>query len=150
MNEEWELINLEVTTGGLAQYVPIEARRTSENFFQIVSSPLDEHIGSYKEGDVVRCAWRYYGHGFDGGIVAISHSESKLPEFSVGDKVRVSEHAGWRASFFGTVKSGPESTETRLGISALYWVGFEEPQKNRSEEDKYVQAQISNVYLESA
>ena len=150
MTKEFETIYLETANAGFPQYIPIEALRTPENYFQIATEPSVDHVGSYKEGDIVRCAWRYFGQGFEGGIVAISHSNNKLPEFSIGDRVRVSEHAGWRKSFFGSIDSGPQSTETRFGTLTSYWVNFEAPQKERSEEDEYIQAQITNLYLDLA
>ena len=147
MESELETVYLQVPDGGSPQYVPVEAVRTSENYFRIATEPSNEQIGAFKTGDVVRCAWRYFGPGFEGGIVAISHATKTLPEFSVGDKVKVSEHAGWRTSFLGTVASGPEPEVTRLGESARYWVEFEERQKDRGEQDEYIKAQVSNVYL---
>ncbi|MBK8814581.1 MAG: hypothetical protein IPN42_03300 [Methylococcaceae bacterium] len=150
MTSELESIYIELVEDGVSKYSKIQARRTSENFFHITSEPLPEHIGSFKAGDYVRCAWRYFGAGFDGGIVAIMQAKSKLPLFSIGDKVLVSEHSGWQCNFLGTVVSNPEPSQTNLGQETLYWVQFEKPQKDRSENEEYIKAQISNAYLKCA
>jgi hypothetical protein len=149
MTTELESIYIEVVEKGFSKYSQIQARRTNDNFFQIVSEPPPEHIGSFKPGDLVRCVWRYFGPGFDGGIVATMQAQNKLPSFAIGDKVMVLEHSGWQSNFLGTVVSSPESNQTNLGQVTLYWVQFETPQKDRSGNTEYFKAQISNPYLES-
>ncbi|MBK8814832.1 MAG: hypothetical protein IPN42_04660 [Methylococcaceae bacterium] len=70
--------------------------------------------------------------------------------YFLGDKVLVSEHSGWQCNFLGTVVSNPEPSQTNLGQETLYWVQFEKPQKDRSENEEYIKAQISNAYLKCA
>ncbi|MBM4207029.1 MAG: hypothetical protein FJ190_03065 [Gammaproteobacteria bacterium] len=147
---EGEKVFIEVIEQGIQRFISVEAKRTKENFFQIVSEAPLEHIDYYKCGDVVKCAWRYFGNGFDGGIVVISKSDKSLPEFPVGTRVRVSEHAGWKSNFVGTVVSFPEPSITMLGPESLYLIEFVEPQQDRNEDYTYTKAQISNVYLDFA
>jgi len=104
----------------------------------------------FKPGDVVRCAWRYSGDGNDGGIVAISLADSKLPKFAVGDRVLVSRHGGWKRNCLGTVVAGPEQTETRLGPDSLYWIEFDRPEEDMSGGHGYTNAQILSSYLNGA
>ncbi len=130
-------------------YSPINAIRTSENHFKLVGALQVDSVGAFKKGDIVRCTWRYFGPGFDGGIFATSLAKDSLPMFSVGDRVLVSEHAGWEKSFSGSVESAPIPTKTMLGVADLYRVKFDEPQRDRSLEDEYVIAEIPNVYLQS-
>ena len=112
MRLDTETILVRLLGGSDDSYRPVQARRTSANFFRIVSEPTEMEKWQFKPGDVVRCAWRYSGDGNDGGIVAISLADSKLPKFAVGDRVLVSRHGGWKRDCLGTVVAGPEQTET--------------------------------------
>lgn len=126
-----ETIYVDAEKGATGGYFELEARRTSENYFEIVSEANNEIVCAFRCGDIVRCAWHYFGDGFDGGVVAVYLSSQKLQDFNIGDRVRVSEHAGWSNNFYGKVTSDSVHSEDRLGSQTIYWIEFESPQKDR-------------------
>jgi hypothetical protein len=150
MSSETETIFVEILADNKPHLRPVQAERTRENYFHIVSEPPKSEKSQFRVGDVVRCAWRYFDDTFNGGIVAVSSADVQLPTCSVGDRIRVSRHAGWKRSFLGTVSSNPEPTETRLGPDVLYWIEFDEPQEDMTGEDGYTKAQILSSYLSCA
>jgi hypothetical protein len=48
MSAELETILIEVFEKGFSSYAKIQARRTNENYFQIVTEPPLEHVGSLR------------------------------------------------------------------------------------------------------
>ena len=70
---------------------------------------------------------------------------------AVGSRVLVSgASAGWRGDFHGAIASGPEAVETVQGPDYFYWVEFETPQHDLSEDGPYYKAQILGRYLTPA
>lgn len=65
----------------------------------------------------------------------------------IGCKVEVSAEGGWAKNCVATVESGPESVETRQGEDYFYWVVFDEPQHDLSDDGPYESAQILSRYL---
>jgi len=65
----------------------------------------------------------------------------------IGAVVEVSAEGGWRTDCQGKVKCGPEPVETRQGVDYFYWVEFDEPQHDLSDDGPYEAAQILSRYL---
>ena len=75
-------------------------------------------------------------------------SQELRKSFRIGDRVKVSLAGGWRKDFFGEIICGPESVQTLQGEDYFYWVDFDAPQHDLSEDGPYVKAQILSRYLE--
>ena len=71
-------------------------------------------------------------------------------KFDVGDRVLVSSGGGWEKDFIGTITDGPNSVETRQGEDYMYWVSFEEDQKDIDGDGPYYKAEILSRYLKHA
>jgi hypothetical protein len=139
---------VEIMADNRPSLISVQAKRTKENFFQIVSEPAILENSKFKVGDIVRCTWRYFDDSCNGGIVACSLSSVTLPSYSRGDRVTVSRHAGWKRNFLGTISSSPEPAETLLGSVDIYWIEFDEPQEDMTGDGyTYIKAQILSVYL---
>lgn len=67
--------------------------------------------------------------------------------FDIGDRVEVSKEGGWKNNFTAQVTGGPDSIRTRQGEDYYYWVEFDEPQDDLSEDGPYESAQILSRYL---
>ena len=65
----------------------------------------------------------------------------------VGTRVEVSKNGGWARDSTGVVTDGPESVNTRQGEDYFYFVKFDEPQHDLSEDGPYEKAQILSRYL---
>lgn len=74
-------------------------------------------------------------------------NEKKL---STGESVIVSSKGGWANDFKGTVEGEPETIETKQGEELAYWVKFNEPQHDISDDGPYRKAQILTRYLSKA
>lgn len=68
-------------------------------------------------------------------------------EFSSGARVVVSAAGGWKRDALGTVKGPPEVTETVQGEGFTYWIEFDEPQHDLSDDGPYGKAQVLSLYL---
>lgn len=69
--------------------------------------------------------------------------------FMRGDRVRIAgPEAGWRQPCTGSIVGGPEPIVTLPGPDFHYWVEFDVPQHDLSEDGPYVSAQILSCYLE--
>lgn len=66
----------------------------------------------------------------------------------MNDRVKVSSEGGWRENFFGKIISEPQSIQTRQGEDFFYWVEFDVPQHDLSEDGPYSMAQILSKYLD--
>ena len=63
--------------------------------------------------------------------------------FAIGTRVRVSEIcAGWRTDASGTIRGGPEQAQTVQGGDYFYWVEFDTPQLDLSDDGPYDKAQV--------
>jgi hypothetical protein len=63
--------------------------------------------------------------------------------FAVGTRVFVSATCGgWRADSHGVIRSGPETVQTVQGADYFYWVEFDVPQHDLSDDGPYYKAQI--------
>ena len=63
--------------------------------------------------------------------------------FAIGERVSVSAAcAGWRDNSSGTICGGPEPVQTVQGEDYYYWVQFDSPQHDLSEDGPYYKAQI--------
>jgi hypothetical protein len=145
MEYENETIFVEIIVDNKSSFRAVQAKRTRENFFHIVSEPANLENSNFRTGDIVRCVWRYFDDSCNGGIVACSLTDITLPSYSRGDRVAVSRHAGWKRNFLGIINSGPE---TRLGSDNLYWIVFDEPQEDMNGDGyTYISAQILGEYL---
>ena len=66
-----------------------------------------------------------------------------LQSLAIGSRVLVSAKcAGWRNDFHGVVCGGPEPVETVQGPDYFYWVQFDSPQHDLSEDGPYYKAQV--------
>lgn len=64
-------------------------------------------------------------------------------DVSIGARVMVSAKcAGWQSDFHGLICSTPEPVDTRRGLDYVYWVQFDSPQHDLSEDGPYFKAQI--------
>jgi hypothetical protein len=71
--------------------------------------------------------------------------------FAIGAKVVVSATcAGWRSDCRGVVLDNPESVQTVLGEDFNYWVRFDVPQHDLSNDGPYYKAQILSRCLRKA
>ncbi|MGH1487723.1 MAG: hypothetical protein ACRBCI_16045 [Cellvibrionaceae bacterium] len=64
-----------------------------------------------------------------------------------GAKVKVSSKGGWAQDSTAAITSDPESVNTRQGEDYFYWVKFETPQHDLSNDGPYESAQILSRYL---
>ena len=63
--------------------------------------------------------------------------------FAIGTRVRVSAIcAGWRTDASGTIRGGPEQAQTVQGEDYFYWVEFDTPQLDLSDDGPYDKAQV--------
>ena len=62
--------------------------------------------------------------------------------FVLGERVRVAAACGWRRDAVGVICSGPDPIETRQGDDFYYWVEFDAPEHDLSEDGPYRKAQI--------
>ena len=65
----------------------------------------------------------------------------------IGAVVEVSAEGGWRVDCEAKARSGPEPVETRQGEDYFYWVDFDVPQHDLSDDGPYESAQILSRYL---
>jgi hypothetical protein len=66
-----------------------------------------------------------------------------LQNLAIGSRVLVSARcAGWRNDFHGVICGGPEPVETIRGPDYFYWVQFDSPQHDVSEDGPYYKAQV--------
>lgn len=66
-----------------------------------------------------------------------------LQSLAIGSHVLVSATcAGWRNDFYGVICGGPERVETMQGQDYFYWIQFDSPQHDLSEDGPYYKAQI--------
>lgn len=65
----------------------------------------------------------------------------------VGDRVRVSADAGWRQDAFGVVQYERGLIRTRQGIDQFYFVRFDTPQDDLSEDGPYLGGEILSRHL---
>lgn len=68
-------------------------------------------------------------------------------EFSPGARVIVSGAGGWRNDASGTIKGVPEVINIVQGEAFTYWVEFDEPQHDLSDDGPYYKAQVLSLYL---
>ena len=77
--------------------------------------------------------------------------QTRQKVFAQGDRVQVSgPEAGWRQSSAGRIVGEPEPINTLQGADFFYWVAFDSPQHDLSEDGPYERAQILSCYLEPA
>jgi len=63
--------------------------------------------------------------------------------FDIGTRVFVSATCGgWRNDSHGVITSAPESVQTVKGEDYFYWVQFDAPQHDLSDDGPYYKAQI--------
>ena len=62
--------------------------------------------------------------------------------FALGTKVVVSAKCGWRNDCSGTIVSEPEPIATLQGEDWSYWVQFDAPQEDLSNDGPYRRAQV--------
>lgn len=67
--------------------------------------------------------------------------------FESGERVSVSAKGGWSSDFHGVISGGPDSVNTRQGEDFFYWVRFDTPQHDLSEDGPYEEAHILSRYL---
>jgi hypothetical protein len=71
--------------------------------------------------------------------------------FAIGTQVLVSAvGGGWRNDFRGTISSTLETVQTVQGEDYFYWVQFDAPQHDLSNDGPYYKAQILSRYLTNA
>ncbi len=64
-------------------------------------------------------------------------------DFAIGTRVMVSAiSGGWRDDCLGVISSAPESIQTVQGVDYSYWVKFDTPQHDLSNDGPYYKAQI--------
>ncbi|NYE29683.1 hypothetical protein HDE78_002649 [Rhodanobacter sp. K2T2] len=64
-------------------------------------------------------------------------------DFAIGTRVMVSAiGGGWRDDCLGVISSAPESIQTLQGVDYSYWVKFDTPQHDLSNDGPYYKAQI--------
>lgn len=69
---------------------------------------------------------------------------------SVGTRVFVSAACGgWRNDCWGVIRQGPEPVQTIQGEDFYYWVEFDTPQQDLSDDGLYYKAQILSRCLTS-
>lgn len=68
-------------------------------------------------------------------------------QFKAGDRVEVSVEAGWRKDSVGIIKGLPEPVVTIQGDDIYYWVKFDEPQHDLSEDGPYEMAQVLSRFI---
>lgn len=71
----------------------------------------------------------------------------RLKEFKIGDKVTVSSEGGWQNDCFGTICDGPEQVDVREGSEYFYWVEFDAPEHDLSDDGPYTKAQVLSQYI---
>jgi hypothetical protein len=71
--------------------------------------------------------------------------------FAIGARVWVSAScAGWRSDSLGTVVDMPEAVQTVRGEDHFYWVRFDSPQHDLSDDGPYDRAQVLGCCLTRA
>jgi hypothetical protein len=81
----------------------------------------------------------------------MTNFETRQKVFALGDRVRVPDaEAGWRHASTGRIVGGPEPVITLQGADFFYWVAFDSPQHDLSEDGPYERAQILSCYLQHA
>lgn len=65
-----------------------------------------------------------------------------LQTFAAGARVSVSAICGWRNDSTGVIVGEPESVATIQGEDYYYWVQFDTPQHDLSNDGPYYKAQI--------
>jgi hypothetical protein len=74
-----------------------------------------------------------------------------LQSFALGARVMVAATcAGWRQDCLGVVVSTAEKVETVQGEEHLYWVKFDTPQHDLSDDGPYDRAQVLSRCLNAA
>jgi len=68
-------------------------------------------------------------------------------EFSPNTRVIVASAGGWRKDAPGTIKGAPEITQIIQGEAFTYWIEFDEPQHDLSDDGPYRKAQVLSLYL---
>ena len=66
-----------------------------------------------------------------------------------GTRVTVLAEGGWRKDFKGLVCGAPETIRTKQGNELAYWIEFDEPQHDLSEDGPYQKAQVLRRYISS-
>ena len=79
--------------------------------------------------------------------------EDWLVELEIGTRVRVvgdKEHGRqpWPAHPTGTVVAPPEEVLTTSGTRLTYWIEFDEPQRDETNDGPYSRSQVLEIYLE--
>jgi hypothetical protein len=81
----------------------------------------------------------------------MSNFKKREQVFALGTRVRVpGPAAGWRQPSIGYIVGGPEPVTTLQGSDFFYWVAFDVPQHDLSDDGPYERAQILSCYLEAA
>lgn len=76
---------------------------------------------------------------------------AKQQEFPIGTRVSVSGACGgWRNDCEGVISSVPEPVQTVQGEDYFYWVQFDTPQHDLSDDGPYRKAQILSRCLTHA
>jgi hypothetical protein len=71
-----------------------------------------------------------------------------LQSLAIGTRVLISARcAGWRNDVHGVICGGPEPVETMQGPDYFYWVKFDSPQHDLSDDGPYDKAQILGCCL---
>lgn len=70
--------------------------------------------------------------------------------FSIGTSVVVSKEGGWQKNSYGTVARGPEPVKTLLGVDYYYWVKFDKPENDLSDDGPYYEAQVLSRFVSKA
>jgi len=68
--------------------------------------------------------------------------------FNDGQKVTVLKVGGWKNDFSGVVCGSPETIETVDGDEFCYFIKFDEPQHDLSNDGPYKKAQILDRFIE--
>lgn len=80
--------------------------------------------------------------------------------FTVGDRVRIRQDRDlgpgpWPSEPLGTIASHPGASgaivrevETPTGTQRMYWVKFDEPQRDSDHDGPYASAEVLEIYLE--